>query len=261
MKVRLKLEGRKFGNLICQERLWPPSKYKVFKWKCLCVCGRTIDVSTERLLKGKKTDCGCLHNWRNFNVIGKKFGRLLVLGQYTIQKDVYCQCVCDCGINCSVLKSNLTRSYNKIVSCGCYRISLNSMVGAKLQEWRNKPENKEKLSKAQLKGPTHPWYNHGLSDENRQTRRYCWVSKEYRDWQKLVFSTDNYKCARCNLPNRKNKRTLCAHHILPWKWWPELRYDIKNGITLCNKCHNEYHSLYGKDDNCNHHTLMEFLGD
>jgi NUMOD3 motif-containing protein len=30
---------------------------------------------------------------------------------------------------------------------------------------------------------------------------------------------------------------LEAHHILNWREYPELRYDINNGITLCHAHH------------------------
>ncbi len=33
------------------------------------------------------------------------------------------------------------------------------------------------------------------------------------------------------------KQTLHTHHILPVRYFPKCRDNIKNGITLCNKCH------------------------
>jgi len=49
-----------------------------------------------------------------------------------------------------------------------------------------------------------------------------------------VKRRDNWKCriADVNCSGR-----LEAHHILNWKYYPELRYDINNGITLCHNHH------------------------
>ena len=39
---------------------------------------------------------------------------------------------------------------------------------------------------------------------------------------------DKGQCRMCG-----SKEDLQVHHILPWRDFPEERYNIKNGITLC----------------------------
>ncbi len=58
-------------------------------------------------------------------------------------------------------------------------------------------------------------------------------SSEYRQWRSDVFQRDNWTCQTCRI--RGN--TLVAHHIKSWAKFPELRYEIFNGITLCENCH------------------------
>jgi len=58
----------------------------------------------------------------------------------------------------------------------------------------------------------------------------------YRQWRHRVFERDNYICQRCGRQGGK----LQANHIKPWALFPRLRYDVKNGETLCAKpCHKE----------------------
>ena len=61
-----------------------------------------------------------------------------------------------------------------------------------------------------------------------------------KQWRKEVKNRDSWKCVI--LDENCNGR-LEAHHILPWSQYPELRYDIKNGITLCH-----YHHPRKNDD-------------
>ena len=69
----------------------------------------------------------------------------------------------------------------------------------------------------------------------RTTRdRYC---KEYTNWRKRVFDRDNYTCQKCG----QIGGTLNAHHIKHYKDYHKLRYELSNGITLCEKCHKELH--------------------
>ena len=51
----------------------------------------------------------------------------------------------------------------------------------------------------------------------------------YINWSKGVKIRDNWKCKISNLDC---KGRLEAHHILDWENYPELRYEINNGITL-----------------------------
>lgn len=55
------------------------------------------------------------------NLVGQKFGKLLVLNYYSKDKNnkVLWNCVCDCG-NTTIVRTNDLKS-NKVKSCGCYR--------------------------------------------------------------------------------------------------------------------------------------------
>lgn len=56
----------------------------------------------------------------------------------------------------------------------------------------------------------------------------------YREWMFAVKKRDNYKC---KINNSDCRGRLESHHILNWKDYPELRYELKNGITLCHAHH------------------------
>lgn len=56
----------------------------------------------------------------------------------------------------------------------------------------------------------------------------------YKIWRKEVYAKDSWKC---KIFNSDCKGRIEAHHILNWKDYPELRYEINNGITLCHAHH------------------------
>ena len=71
----------------------------------------------------------------------------------------------------------------------------------------------------------------------------CWAKRgkrvkrivrtpEFRKWKREVFKRDNFTCQMCGA-----KTTLEAHHIKEKVNFPELEYDVDNGICLCHDCH------------------------
>ena len=83
-------------------------------------------------------------------------------------------------------------------------------------------------------------YNKNLSDKDRG-RNY----NKYVNWRRDVYEKDNYTCQCCG----DKKSYLNAHHLDGYNWCKEKRTDVDNGVTLCEKCHNDFHSKYGKGDN------------
>jgi hypothetical protein len=79
------------------------------------------------------------------------------------------------------------------------------------------------------KGENSPRWNGGTCSE----RHAAMSRKEYKLWRTAVFERDNYTCIWCG----KRGGNLQADHIKPWALYPELRYAIDNGRTLCVECH------------------------
>lgn len=57
-----------------------------------------------------------------------------------------------------------------------------------------------------------------------------------RVWAAAVLKKDSFKCVRCGVMGK-----LHAHHIKAWALFPDLRFELTNGMTLCEKCHSAEH--------------------
>jgi len=66
------------------------------------------------------------------------------------------------------------------------------------------------------------------------------TNKKALEWRETVLHRDGYKCQHCG-----TKHSLTAHHIKEVVYYPELMYDIDNGLTLCIDCHHKEHSESG----------------
>lgn len=131
---RENLIGQKFGRLTIQE--WVGNG----KWQCLCECGNIVLVQTNNLKNGNTKSCGCLQkdmtSEASFkSLIGKKFGKLLVIERVKNNKfnHVCYLCKCDCGgttiVDASNLRNNITNS------CGCIKSKGEMKINIILQKY------------------------------------------------------------------------------------------------------------------------------
>jgi protein-arginine kinase activator protein McsA len=67
----------------------------------------------------------------------------------------------------------------------------------------------------------------------------------YIKWAQEIKRRDNYACVICN---RKGVM-LNSHHLNGWADFPAERYDVQNGVTLCQSCHDTFHEIYKKGGN------------
>jgi hypothetical protein len=74
----------------------------------------------------------------------------------------------------------------------------------------------------------------GVSTKNEKLRK----SNRFKDWRKKVFERDDYTCQYCHDRSKNGHRIIIhPHHIKSWANYPEDRFKIENGITLCITCH------------------------
>ncbi len=126
-------------------------------------------------------------------------------------------------------KINLGRHHSKetIEKIRKSRIGKSSgMIGKKQSE-----ETKRKMS-----------LSHGGSGiPQYSTKRYYHKCDwRYKEWRSKVFERDNWTCQTCN----KRGIPLEPHHIKGWTKYPELRYEVENGVSLCIECHRLTRKVY-----------------
>lgn len=102
-------------------------------------------------------------------------------------------------------------------------------------------ETRKKHSIA-LRGDKGPNWQGGKTEKSQTIRG----SLEYKLWRESVFKRDNYTCVWCGDKQKAgHKVVLNADHIKPFAYFPELRFIIENGRTLCKPCHKKTNT-YGE---------------
>ena len=120
----LDITGLKFGKLTVISldglRDQKNSTHGAKSWNVKCECGNEIIVMERYLLSGNKISCGCMPSRSAKNILGQKFGKLLVIS-YAGKKNNQClwDVQCDCGVKKVVPSANLISG--NTTSCGCIR--------------------------------------------------------------------------------------------------------------------------------------------
>ena len=96
-------------------------------------------------------------------------------------------------------------------------------------------ETKKKMRLAKL-GKTGEEANNWKG--GRARNKHSLTDPLYKEWRSKVFERDNWTCQTCGVRSKAGELIyLEGHHIKSWAKYPELRYDVSNGVTLCRECH------------------------
>lgn len=70
--------------------------------------------------------------------------------------------------------------------------------------------------------------------ESQRSERWCLTL-----WGRFIRMRDGYRCLHC-----ESALGIQAHHIFRRTTFPEGRYELGNGITLCRQCHRAMHAQF-----------------
>lgn len=213
------ITGKKFNRLLAINTAGIDKNGKM-TWLFKCDCGKDHVQVGSNVSTGHIKSCGCLRVEKTIgrqlkDMTGQRFGRLVAIRRGGISgKNHRCVCKCDCGEEVEVLRDSLMSGGQR--SCGCL--------------------------KREIRGPKSPRWKHDKTTEERLINRS--VPEKYQ-WRKAVLARDN---RTCQLSGERDC-PLAVHHIQSWDKYKELRFDPANGVTLSDRVHELFHSIYGRGSN------------
>ena len=110
---------------------------------------------------------------------------------------------------------------------------------------KGKPKSEEFRKHLSLiqKGNKSRFWKGGITEVNSNIRG----SVEMKLWREAVFKRDNYTCQHCGLRSGQGVKVyLQADHIKPFAYFPELRFELTNGRSLCIDCHKKTDTYMGR---------------
>ncbi|MEN8136170.1 MAG: hypothetical protein ABFS18_11640 [Thermodesulfobacteriota bacterium] len=207
-------------------------------WECLCDCGNTKIVTARTLLSGCSNSCGCLAGKYAESLIGRRFGRLVVVEQLESivtksGKKALWLCKCDCG-NTTAIRGCHLRKKNYTRSCGCLKgqrcpedLSGEKFGRLTVVKLLGRPKNRKVnywLCKCEC-GNEHIANPTSLKNGNT-TSCGCWAA-EIRTKHGMTGSKIYYVWAamkqRCTNPNNKDYKSYGGRGITICKQW----FDFK----------------------------------
>lgn len=206
------LPGTIFGKLTVLEYLPGKTAYK-----CKCICGTEIEANSVRLRTGRIVNCGSIRCTLKRDIVGERFGRLIVQNDFYYKKmgrcnRSYVKVTCDCGVEKYVLTTALLGG--DATSCGCFK---KQRINETYAEYR--------ISRG-FRGDEY------ITPKNISVRAKLRASGVYSK----ILSRDNYLCKLCGSKNCV-ENPLQVHHIIPVSRQMSLALNENNLVTLCTKCH------------------------
>lgn len=96
-----------------------------------------------------------------------------------------------------------------------------------------RPEVRKKMASAK-RGIFGEKTNRWITDRSKLSKKQIRNDYAYQEWRRLVWNRDRFIC---KLKNNDCNGKIISHHILPWRDYPDKRYEVNNGITLCHYHH------------------------
>lgn len=228
------------------------ANYKGGKYVKCVICGKKHYRTPHQIEKAKNHPCcsrNCFYKFRSAYCVGEKasnYKNALLTKTCSIcnkQFETYKKTQQYCSVECKA-KTQMNRKVLTCINCGKEFERTASHIFWANQRGRTNTFCSSKCTQEYHIGENNPnWVKDRslLKDQNKSIR---W-SKEMVNWRKAVYKRDNYTCQTCgNRSSKNNAVMLNAHHIKKFAHNKELRFDVKNGITLCEDCHKK---TYGKE--------------
>jgi hypothetical protein len=212
----------KFGRLQVKSRIANDRKGNA-RWLCLCDCGTTVPIIGYHLTSGHTSSCGCLRIETSGKInLGKS------LTKETREKISSSRL----GFIPSLETRRKLSESGKGRGAGISKpAEVKAKISAKLTGRSLSLEHRE-----QLLSSTMIQTKRLFADAARNERRGFHSDYRERDWVAAVKKRDNNTCQKCGKQNLVG-RDCHAHHVKRWDKFPELRFVIENGQTLCSSCH------------------------
>jgi hypothetical protein len=108
-------------------------------------------------------------------------------------------------------------------------------LGKTLSETTKEKMSISRMGREGIKGEKSNFWKGGITPLNLKLR----ASSMFKIWKEAVFLRDNFTCQNPNCEYCSNKIGVMihAHHKKPFAIYPELRFDVSNGITYCAEFH------------------------
>lgn len=229
---------KKMNELEVNVLFYEEYNYKSTKFKIQCRCGKEEIKSLKSLLKNPSCTTCAKRNCGKDNLSNSDIHKIIADNS-----------------ECELISEDYSNRDSVItLKCSCKEV-FNTYIDRFLVD------NKRQCNKCGIlrrSGKNNPNWRGGTSSKNDKIRG----TVEYKKWRKTIFGLDDYSCQCCNDNTGGN---LQAHHIDNFSDNLDKVFNIDNGITLCNLCHDfrkygSFHHTYGTKGN-NIYQLQEYFDD